>query len=54
MARIEEDLAVLKRMAGFNLAIGIALLFKAFTQPHQRKVGITSCANRRNPSRSYG
>ncbi len=29
--RIEQDLAVLKWMVGFNLAIGVALLFKAFS-----------------------
>jgi len=29
--KIEQDLAVLKWMAGFNLAIGLALLFKAFS-----------------------
>jgi len=29
--KIEQDLAVLKWMAGTNLAIAIALLFKAFS-----------------------
>ena len=29
--KIEQDLAVLKWMAVFNLAIGLALLFKAFS-----------------------
>jgi hypothetical protein len=29
--KIEQDLAVLKWMAGFNLAIGVALLFKVFS-----------------------
>jgi hypothetical protein len=29
--KIEQDLAALKWMAGFNLAIGVALLFKAFS-----------------------
>ncbi|HEV8717251.1 MAG TPA: integrase [Candidatus Binatia bacterium] len=28
--RIEQDLAILKWMVGFNLAISVALLFKAF------------------------